>query len=134
VDPVLPPALAVIPTKVSGTGLGSFTATNPDPVGEILGRRIEAFAVVTVATTDVNALSGAAAAVSAALLADLQALETAGIQKIRLAEMGSRETRSGPGPPAAQMDLRFELTYEFLKIPAAPEDVIADIPIALQIG
>jgi len=39
--PALAPTVIAVPSRVAPTGLGGFVGTNPDPEGEIFGRRIE---------------------------------------------------------------------------------------------
>ena len=47
-DPGLAPDLTVSPTRFGTTGLNGFVGFNHEPEGEILGRRVEANAIVGV--------------------------------------------------------------------------------------
>jgi hypothetical protein len=48
VDPPVQLSLLVTPTHISPTGLGGFVGINEDPQGGILGRRLQATALVSV--------------------------------------------------------------------------------------
>jgi hypothetical protein len=131
-DPALQPALLVQPRRLVPAGIGGFVGVNDDPHGEILGRRLEATAVVTVKASG-DALDGAVAAVSRALLAaDRAALRGAGILRLALGEVGPKP--AAPGQATAERDLAFDVLYEFLKLPEADEGVIQEIPIELDVA
>src|ERR1041384_3395532 len=94
-DPLLAPSVAIVPVSVSLIGVGGFVGMNTDPVGEIVGRRVEAQVVITAMARDAAALQTAAAGISTGLLSDRSALEASGILRIRLANSGEREDSPG---------------------------------------
>jgi hypothetical protein len=131
-DPTLQPALLIQPRRIVPAGIGGFVGVNDDPHGEILGRRLEATAVVTVKASG-DALDGAVTAVSRALLAaDRATLRGAGILRLALGEVGPKPP--APSQATAERDLSFDVLYEFLKLPEAGEGVIREIPIELDVA
>ncbi len=136
-DPDLQPSLVVLPTRIGPAGIGGVVGTNADPRGEIVARRLEATALVTVRGEDNAGLDSAVADVTRALVAaDRAALQSSGILRITLGNIGSRpEERPGGGPDRAQeRELTFRVLYEFLKLPEAAEGVIQEIPIDLEVN
>jgi hypothetical protein len=134
-DPVLPPLVTIFPTQVSLVGVGGFVGTNPDPVGDIVGRRVKARVVITAMAKDATSLQSGAAAIARALVADVGGLEQAGILRSRLTDVGpGSEKPQGGGATQFQRDLTFEVTYEFLKLPVAAGDTIKQIPTDVQVG
>jgi hypothetical protein len=132
-DPVLPPQVAIFPTHISQAGLGGFIGTNLDPIGDIVGRRVEARVVITALARDAGSLQTGAATIAGAF-ADSAALRSTGILRGRLADVGLVSQQTPPGGNIQfQKDLTFELTYEFLKIPVAADDTISTIPITIQV-
>jgi hypothetical protein len=135
-DPVLPPLLAIIPVSVLPVGIGGLVGTNADPLGDILGRQVKAHAVVTAIAKDPKALQSEVGNIAAALLSDRNTLEQSGILHIELGDLGAIGNSPGAlgGNPPVQRDMPFEVTYEFLKIPAAAGDKIQETPITVQIS
>jgi hypothetical protein len=133
-DPVLPPSVSIFPLRVSAAGVGGFVGRNAAPAGDILGRRIEAQIVVTAGGKDASALQAGITSITRALVADSGALEKAGILHIKLADVGPASGGFPGGNLQVQRDLKFEVTYEFLKLPVAPEDKIQTIPIDIKLG
>lgn len=136
-DPDLQPSLVVLPGRISPAGIGGVIGLNEDPRGDIVGRRLEATALVTVRGEDSAGLDSAVADVTRALVAaDRAALLESGILRITLDKVGQRpEPRPGGGPDRAQVrELSFKVLYEFLKRPEAAEGVIQEIPIDLEVN
>jgi hypothetical protein len=127
--------LVIVPLSVSTIGLGGFIGTNTNPTGDIIGRRLEAQAVVTAMARDAGNLNMAVASIATALLTDRGALNAAGI--VRMALMNSGAGSDSPavagGNPAVQREMTFQLTFEFLKTPSAAGDLIQEIPIGIQL-
>ena len=128
-DPDLAPELAVSPTHFAPTGLNGFVGVNHDPDGEIVGRRVKASAIVAVKTTTLDELNGAVAGVTAAVVGTARGdLRRLGILTVGVGELGDQLPPNG-GP--ARQDVTFDVSYEFLKVPSAPEGVMQQIPIDL---
>jgi hypothetical protein len=128
-DPSVQLALLVAPEHITPTGLGGFIGINEDPQGEILGRRLEAMAVVTVRANSVDPLNDAVAAVVCAFLgADRTALLEQGILRVALDGAGSQPAGSSESDAVVERGLTLKILYEFLKRPEEPEDVILEIP------
>jgi hypothetical protein len=129
-NPNLAPAVSVQPITIYPTGLGGFVAINDNPVGEIIGRRIDATVVVGVRAS-ANAIDGAASAVINALLtADRATLLGLGLLRLALDKVGD----AAPGPSSAiQQPVSFRVLYEYLKKPAEAEGIIHEIPLNIQL-
>ena len=97
----LRPTLIVVPTRVTPTGLGGYVGHNAEPAGDIVGRRLEATALVTVRAAGDNQLSGAVnAALGAVLAADRASLIGQGILHMALEEVGPEEPGKATVPHA----------------------------------
>jgi hypothetical protein len=133
-DPDLAPALTLNPTKIRPTGLNGFVGTSADPAGEIVGRYLEATALVEVKAASLAGLDGAVGAVTQALVgASPLDLRKAGIFRLRLASLGAKTPPPAPADAAVQA-VSFDVAYEFLKEPSEGEGVIAEIPLDVDIG
>jgi hypothetical protein len=134
-DPNLVPDLAVQPTRFAPSGMNGFVGVNHTPDGEIVGRRVSANAIVGVKAKTVDALNGAVASTSAAVVgAPRGDLRRLGILGVGVAGVGP-QTPPAPGPKGfARQELTLDVSYEFLKLPAAPEGVIASIPLDLDLS
>jgi hypothetical protein len=125
--------LLVAPTCVTPTGLGGFVGANEDPQGGILGRRLQATALVTVGASDVGTLNTAVTTVTRAFLgADRATFLEQGILRIVLDDIGPQATSGSGNDMTVERNLTFNVLYEFLKRPEKPEDVILEIPINLD--
>ena len=132
-DPSVRLILLAAPVSVAPTGLGGFIAANEDPEGEILGRRLDATALLTVRANDVGPLNGAVAAVIRSFLgADRAALVEQGILRVSLEEVGPQSISGSGNTGVAERTLTFKVLYEFLKRPEESEDVIVEIPMNLD--
>jgi len=130
VDPTLAPDISIQLQSVTPTGVGGFVAVNDNPPGEILGRRIDATAVIGVKAA-VAGIDAAAAAVHNALLAaDGAVLQNLGLLKIMFVSAGETSTLS---PALVLRPVSFRILYEFLKIPTDPEGIIQTIPLNIQL-
>ncbi len=129
-DPKLKPIISVQPLSVSPAGLGGFVGINDNPVGEIVGRRIDAVVVVAV-NAPANGIDAAlAAAITAVLAADRATLLNLGLLRVALTTVGER----GPGPQSSiQQPVTFRVLYEYLKLPVDPEGIIKEIPLNIQL-
>lgn len=133
-DPALTPQLTVNPTKIRPTGLNGFVGTSEDPAGEIVGRYIEATALVEVKAASLDGLDGAVGAVTQALVgASPLDLRKAGIFRLRMAKLGDKTPPPADDDPAVQ-SVSFDVAYEFLKEPDEGEGVISAIPLDLDLG
>ncbi|HEX9369528.1 MAG TPA: hypothetical protein VF897_00920, partial [Roseiflexaceae bacterium] len=127
----LRPTLIVVPTRVAPTGLGGYVGPSAAPAGDIVGRRLEASAMVTVRAANDGQLSDAVnAALGAVLAADRASLARQGILQLALDGVGPDEPQPGVAG-RLQRALSFRLIYEFLKAPAESEGLIAHIPIGV---
>lgn len=128
-EPSVQLALLVAPEHITPTGLGGFIGINENPQGEILGRRLEAMAVVTVRANSIGPLNDAVAAVVRAFLgADRTALLGQGILRVALDGVGSQTVTGTGRNRVVERGLTLKILYEFLKRPEEPEDVILEIP------
>jgi hypothetical protein len=134
-DPNLAPELLVSPKRFSPAGLNGFVGVNHDPEGDILGRRVSAIASVGVKTKTLATLGDAVAGVTAAVVgAPRSDLRRLGILSVGVTELGP-QTAPAPGPQGvARQQVTFDVSYEFLKLPAAPAGVIAQIPLDLELS
>lgn len=132
-DPSVQRTLLLTPTRVTPTGLGGFVGTNEDPYGDILGRRLEATALVTLRAKDVAPLNGAVTAVTHAFLgADRATLSEQGILRIALDNIGAQSVSGSGSTRVVERVLSFGVLYEFLKRPDEAADVIREIPLNLN--
>lgn len=132
-DPSVRLTLLVAPVSVVPTGLGGFIAANEDPQGDILGRRLDATALLTVRANDVGPLNGAVAAVINSFLgADRAALLEQGILRVSLDGIGPQSISGSGNNRVAERTLTFKVLYEFLKRPEESEDAILEIPVNLD--
>ncbi len=133
-SPELTPDVQVNPVKSHPSGIGGYVGLHPVPRGEIHARRLQAQVVIRVKADSVGGLGVAESAVANALLtADQTNLRGQGIFRI------VRDTGFGPvylGPEsgltvAAGKDMRFDVDFEYRKLPDAPAGLIDSLPIDL---
>src|SRR5262245_2873963 len=134
-DPALVPDLRVNPTRFGPSGLNGFVGIHHDPDGEIVGRRVQASAIVGVKTKTLADLGGAVTGVTTAVIGaprgDLRAL---GILDVGVGELGP-QTAPGPGPSGvARQEVTFAVSYEFLKLPSAASGVIDSVPLDIDLS
>jgi len=134
-NPQLAPDLRVNPTRFRPSGLNGFVGIHHDPDGEIVGRRVEASAIVGVKTKQLADLNGAVAGLTAAVVGAPRAdLRSAGILDVGVAGLGP-QTAPSPGPSGvARQEVTFAVSYEFLKLPAAASGVIASVPLDVDLS
>lgn len=134
VSVALAPEVMVNPVKTHPAGIGGYIGLHADPVGEIHARRLQAQVVVRVKADTIGDLGVAEAAVTKALLgADQTKLRSQGIFRI------SRDTAFGPVyrgaedglTVAAGKDVRFDVDFEYRRLPSAPADLIGEVPLDL---
>ena len=129
-DPTLAPDLSVSPTRFSTTGLNGFVGYNHEPDGEILGRRVEANAIVGVKTKTVDALNGAVAGVTASVVgAPHGRPPQARDPDIGVSGLGPQTPPRAARRASRRQEVTFDVSYEFLKEPTAASGVIAEIPL-----
>jgi hypothetical protein len=132
-DPALTPTLAVALRRLTRTGLGAFVGIHPEPQGEIVGRRLEATALVTARGSDSKGLGDAVSDVTSALLGqDRATMVGQGLLRLALIELGLERPEGASG--RVQRELAFDVLYEFLKPPGVSEGIIQRIPIDLVTG
>lgn len=134
--PLLQKTVIVTPVRISPTGLGGFVDLNSDPIGDIIGRRVDALVSVIAEMPTAAALTEAASAIIQALLtAGRKTLAAGGIQKLVFVEAKPNAALTKPdGTVVATREIRFEVLFEFLKHPEDPEDVISEIPLNLTVS
>ena len=131
-DPALAPELFVNPLSSQLVGIGGVVATRTQPpVGDVMARRVKAEIVVRVKAATVAELATSESNISTALLgADPVNLRSSGVFRIqRMVEAADRPVTGLPN--IAGRDLRFEVLYEFSKLPEAGSGVIATVPVDL---
>jgi hypothetical protein len=128
-DPNLKPLITVQPLAISPTGLGGFVGINDDPVGEIIGRRVDATVLIDVKAA-ADGIDAAVAGVTTALLAaDRSTLIGLGILRMALDTLGERAAAAS----VVQQQVGFRVLYEYLKTPSDAEGIIREIPLNLQL-
>jgi hypothetical protein len=124
---------SVTPTHIKPTGFGGFVGMNEDPKGEIIGRRLEATALVTARASNTTVLNDAVTRVTRAFLAaDRATLLEAGFLRVALDDVGPQTVSGSGSSRVVERGLTFKVLYEFLKRPEEPEDVILEIPTNLD--
>lgn len=123
----------VAPSQITPVGIGGLAGINEDPRGEILGRRLEAKAMVTARAADFDALNDAVAAVTRTFMgAERAALLEQGILRLTLDDAGTLSASVNGATTEIERTLSFEVLYEFLKIPEHAENVIREVPTNLN--
>ncbi|GAK58609.1 hypothetical protein U27_05583 [Candidatus Vecturithrix granuli] len=134
-DPVLQPILIIQPDRIIPTGISGFIGFNRDPVGDILGRRIEATVELLVKASNILALGNKVNKITHAFLGtERKTLLELGILIITLDEMGPVSKDKDDSHKIVEQDLKFKVLYEFLKRPEEPDDLIREIPINLNVS
>ena len=87
-DPDLAPEVTINPVRVRPSGLGGYVGPHADPDGDVVGRFLEAKALVEVKATSLAGLDAAVGTVTRALVG------AAGTTSGRRASSGSSSTRS----------------------------------------
>lgn len=128
----LPPRLHVHPRRFLAAGIGGLVGLSSDPAGEIVGRRLEAAALVEVRAATMDALPGAISAVTRALTTDRPALRSQGILRLELEEIGPKPTAQMSG--VAEREVRFKVLYELVKNPTVAGGVIREVPLDLELA
>ncbi len=123
------PVIDITPLKIYPTGLGGYIAPHIDPIGDRLGRRIDAQVRVLVNGDSPGALLVTSNAVQQAALARTRA-ELAQRNILRV----GAETDFPPTTQANTRLLGFRFLYEFIKVPQEAGDIIQEIPINLSVS
>jgi len=132
-DPDLAPEVTINPVRVRPTGLGGYVGPHADPDGDVVGRFLEAKALVEVKATSLAGLDAAVGTVTRALVgAGRDDLRAAGILRLELDTLGQKT------PPPDQTDsasqaVTFAVAYEFLKKPTEGGGTIDDIPVDVEL-
>ena len=131
-DPDLAPELFVNTLSSQLVGIGGVVGIRTQaPVGEVMARRLRAEVVVRVKAPTVAQLAATEAELTTALLgADPVNLRSSGVYRIQRVVDRSDDLVSGL-PDVAGRDLRFEVLYEFSKLPEVGEGVISSTPLDL---
>jgi len=131
-DPTLAPELFVNPLSSQLAGVGGVVGIRTiAPAGEVMALRVTAEVVVRVKAPTVGELAAVESNVSTALLgADRVTLRSSGVFRIRRLsdQVGQPVSESDD---VAERDVRFEVLYEFSKLPDVGEGVISSIPVDL---
>jgi hypothetical protein len=133
-DPALTPECFVNPLRAQPVGVGGVVGTRTQPpAGDVAALRVTAEVVVRVKAPTVAGLAASESSVSTALLgADPVNLRRQGVFRIR--RMVETTDRLVPAlPDIAGRDVRFEVLYEFSKLPDAAGGVIASVPLDLVV-
>lgn len=131
-DPALAPELFVNPLNSQPVGVGGVVGIRTlPPAGEVEALRLTAEVVVRVKAPTVAELAAVESDVSLALLgADPVNLRSNGVFRIR--RLFEQVDRLVTGlPDIAGRDVRFEVLYEFSKLPEVAGGVISSVPLDL---
>ncbi|MGB3201680.1 MAG: hypothetical protein WBA99_12300 [Nodosilinea sp.] len=130
-------ASTLLPISVKPSGIGSFIATNADPIGDIQGYHLEADAQIRVSTTDMLAsLDIALARLMAAFsgLTRRRRMEL-GILRLGAAQIDPEIRQAGQGNNTTlEQKVTFRIVYEFLKLPEDTEGIIQTVPLNLELS
>lgn len=134
--PSLQATVVVTPVRISPTGLGGFVDLNIDPIGDIIGRRVDALVSVIAEMPTAATLTEAASTIIETLLtAGRKTLAEGGIQKLVFVDAKPDTALTKPdGTVVATREIRFEVLFEFLKHPEDSEDVISEILLNLTVS
>lgn len=130
IDAPLDPEILITPERTHAAGIGGYVGKHPDPFGEIHARRVKAQVIVRVKADSVAGLSAMEANITRALVAaSPNALRTQGIFRItRDTDFQSTVLSADDGLGAnAGRDLRFQVDFEYRRLPDAPAGVIEDL-------
>ena len=131
--PALAPALTINPVRIRPTGLGGYVGPHADPDGDVVGRFLEARALVEVKAPSLDELDAAVGTITRALVgAGRDDLRKAGILRLELDELGDKTPPPKP-PDNATQAVTFAVAYEFLKVPDEGGGVIAEVPLDLEL-
>lgn len=133
-SPALAPEILINPVKSHPAGIGGFVGMHPDPTGEIHARRLQAQVVIRVKADDISGLSVAEAAVTNALVGASQTnLRSQGIFRISRDTLFGQTFVGGDGglAVAAGKDIRFDIDFEYRRLPALAAGLISDVPLDL---
>lgn len=127
--------VSVVPEKVSPTGLGGYVGPAVDPMGDVVGRRIQARLVVTARAGALAGLGAAVQQVSTALLgAGSTSLRGQGILKLGMGEMGPASVAGQGANQVASREVIFSVLFEHLRLPEAGEGVIDQVPLMMEVA
>ena len=129
-DPNLKPSLNVQPITISPTGMGGFVGINDNPVGEIIGRRIDATVAIGVKAPSDGIGAAVSGVINALLAADRATLLGLGLLRVTLDKVGDPSAVQGS---TVQQPVSFRVLYEYLKKPVDPEGIIQQIPLNIQL-
>ncbi|MGH2542399.1 MAG: hypothetical protein ACRDIB_06375 [Ardenticatenaceae bacterium] len=120
--------LVTHPIRLAPIGLGGYIGMHDDPEGEIVGRRVEADALVGVQGAEADDLNSTIALIINALLTtDRAVLRQNGILRLQFA-------RVEPNPAAeTARDIVFSILHEYLHLPGEAGDIILEIPLNLSL-
>lgn len=128
------PVLLVVPLRVTPAGLGGYVGPHVDFPGDVVARRVEALAKVSVGARTLADLDARLAALTGALLAsEAGALRERGILRLTLEEVGP-QAADGPPDQVKRRELTLKVLYEYLHVPEDTEGIILEIPINLAAG
>lgn len=129
-DPAQKPRINLQPHSISPTGIGGFVGINDNPVGEILGRKIRATAVIGVIATKEQIDAAVTGAINSLIAADPAGLAARGLQRITFEKMDDLANISDT---LVQKPLSFHVHFEYLKKPTDPEGIIQQIPLNIEL-
>lgn len=126
--------MLVAPVRISPAGIGGYLGHNPNPQGDVLGRRVAAHVIMSVAGSNLSALDTEVARVTQTVLSAARSeLAQLGILKLSLLEVGPRPGTPAPGPPTPpRRDVSFDVLYEFVKLPLSAGARIQSIPLDIE--
>lgn len=133
-EPELEPSLLLLPQRVTPTGVGGLAGVQADPAGDILGRRVQAKARITVRARDTAGLETAIGAATDALLAaDRATLAGIGILRLSLGDAGDLVLTGSGSQQVSSRELEIGVLYELLQLPTAPGGVIGELPVEIDL-
>jgi len=131
-SPSLTPDVMVNPIKTHPSGIGGYVGLHQTPMGEIHARRLKAQVVVRVKADTLADLGITESAVTNALIgANTTHLRSQGIHRITHdTDFGQVFQGIEDGlTVAAGKDIRFDIDFEYQRLPDAPSGRISEVPL-----
>lgn len=127
-------SFSLIPTQIRPTGIGAYVGIHSDPVGAIVGRKINAIVEIeaTAIPEDIDSLI---LLLSQTLLSQERAtLREKGFFQLDMAEIKAPTMITEDSTVMTRRGINFEVLYEFIKLPEAAGGIIAEIPLDVELN
>lgn len=133
-DPGLTPDILINPVKTHPTGVGGYIGLHQTPLGEIHARSLKAQVVIRIKADTLAELGATESVITNTLIgANSTQLRSQGIYRIsRDTEFSQLYHGADDGLTAAVgKDIRFDIDFEFQRLPDTPSGQISTVPLDL---